>query len=81
MRRLSALLMAVAAAVAGCGPKPPPRWAEGGAALVIAPARWALGLGLGLDARRRFGFEQWLGFAVVRRGFGARRRFGVSQRN
>jgi len=27
----------------GCAPKPPPRWAEGGAPLVIAPARWERG--------------------------------------
>lgn len=29
--------------VASCAPKPPPRWAEGGAPLVIAPARWDRG--------------------------------------
>jgi hypothetical protein len=26
--------------VSGCAPSQPPRWAEGGAALVFAPARW-----------------------------------------
>jgi hypothetical protein len=30
----------LALALASCAPKPPPRWAEGGAPLVIAPARW-----------------------------------------
>ena len=37
------LLAAMAAIVSGCGPKPPPRWAEGGAPLVVAPARWERG--------------------------------------
>jgi hypothetical protein len=29
--------------VAGCSSNPPPRWAEGGAPLVVAPARWERG--------------------------------------
>jgi hypothetical protein len=31
------------AVVLGCAPHPPPRWAEGGAALVIGTARWDRG--------------------------------------
>lgn len=30
-------------ALAGCAPSAPPRWAEGGAPLAIAPARWQRG--------------------------------------
>jgi hypothetical protein len=37
-RPLAALLGALA--LAGCAPSQPPRWAEGGAPLVFAPARW-----------------------------------------
>ena len=31
------------ATLLGCAPSAPPRWAEGGSALVIAPARWERG--------------------------------------
>jgi hypothetical protein len=34
------LLAGAIFSVAGCAAKPPPRWVEGGAQLVIAPARW-----------------------------------------
>jgi hypothetical protein len=34
---------ALAGLVAGCSPNPPPRWAEGGSPLVVAPARWDRG--------------------------------------
>ena len=34
------LLLCVAAALVGCAPRNPPRWAEGGAELVFAAARW-----------------------------------------
>jgi hypothetical protein len=34
------LLGTLAASILGCGPNPPPRWVEGGAPLVITPARW-----------------------------------------
>jgi hypothetical protein len=33
----------LAGLLAACSPKPPPRWAVGGAPLVIAPARWDRG--------------------------------------
>lgn len=40
----SALVVAVAGFCSlACSPKPPPRWAEGGAPLVIVPARWDRG--------------------------------------
>lgn len=32
--------LAVSASVSACAPDAPPRWAEGGAPLVISPARW-----------------------------------------
>jgi hypothetical protein len=35
-----ALLGVVAAALAGCAPTPPPRWAQGGAVLAFPMARW-----------------------------------------
>lgn len=37
------LLPALLLFTSGCGSKPPPRWAEGGAPLLIAPARWDRG--------------------------------------
>lgn len=33
-------VLALAVASLGCAPNPPPRWAEGGAPLLIQPARW-----------------------------------------
>src|SRR5688572_13404502 len=36
----TAALTLLSLASFGCTPKEPPRWAEGGAPLVIAPARW-----------------------------------------
>lgn len=35
-----ALLGVVAAALVGCAPTPPPRWAQGGAVLALPAARW-----------------------------------------
>jgi len=43
MRFLPIALLFATFMVTGCGAKPPPRWAEGGAPLVIAPARWDRG--------------------------------------
>jgi len=36
-------LLASSTALLGCAPSAPPRWAEGGSALVITPARWDRG--------------------------------------
>jgi hypothetical protein len=44
MRSLVTPLAAAALASAlGCTPNPPPRWAEGGAPLIVTPARWERG--------------------------------------
>ena len=41
MRSLAlGLLLATLAMITGCSVTPPPRWQQGGAPLVIAPARW-----------------------------------------
>lgn len=37
---LGALTAILCGGLLGCAPKPPPRWQEGGAPLVISPARW-----------------------------------------
>lgn len=34
------VLLLVSCFIAGCAPSAPPRWAEGGSALLITPARW-----------------------------------------
>lgn len=39
-RMRSALFGVVAAALVGCAPTPPPRWAQGGAVLSLSAARW-----------------------------------------
>ncbi len=39
-RDRSAALLCLAVALAGCAPRNPPRWAEGGAPLAFAAARW-----------------------------------------
>lgn len=36
----AAALLGLVAALLGCAPRDPPRWAEGGAALALAAARW-----------------------------------------
>lgn len=43
MRRAAALLALSAVALSACAPKPPVSWEDGGAPLVIAPARWDRG--------------------------------------
>ncbi len=40
MPRFLLLCCAAALTLAGCAPRNPPRWAEGGAQLAFAPARW-----------------------------------------
>src|SRR5687768_7774204 len=47
-----ALLGVVAAALAGCAPTPPPRWAQGGAVLALPAARWDRADGEVLEIRR-----------------------------
>ena len=39
-RWLSACALGLSLAVTSCAPSAPPRWAEGGSTLLIAPARW-----------------------------------------
>ncbi|HLV23120.1 MAG TPA: hypothetical protein VKZ49_19660 [Polyangiaceae bacterium] len=43
MQRLTWCAVVAAIASTACSATPPPRWAEGGAPLVIAPARWDRG--------------------------------------
>jgi hypothetical protein len=37
---VAAVMMIAATSLSACSPAQPPHWAEGGAALVLAPARW-----------------------------------------
>jgi hypothetical protein len=64
-------VLSVAASILACAPPAaPPHWADGGAPLVIAPARWERGDGevVHLDARGRVIDDGTLRFSIDRAG-------------